>query len=205
MQYTDQERVEAYLQRELTDYEGVIIEDVIEYLSEYISDYCNRSWFSIRDEDNEDGAETYETASERYFDGSGTKEIFIDDFIGLTKVDILDANDNVFTSFLPADVQLFPLNKTAKESIRLRQSTFPNRPGCVKVTAQWGSGEAPKSIIMVATILVGKFLKKSEINKSTYKSESIEGYSYSLQTSADHDKEIKNALATLDMNRKVTL
>lgn len=208
MIYTDQARVEAYLQRELTDYEGAIIDDVIEYISDYISAYCNRSWFSIRNEDDE-GSDTNEDfaeeASDRYFDGNGQKTIYVDEFTGLTGVAILDADDNEFASYVPADLQLFPQNETVKDSIRLRQSKFPDRVGCVKVTAKWGSGQAPKSVIMIATILVGKFLKKTEINKSTFKSESIEGYSYSLQTAAEHDKEIQSALATLDMNKRIVL
>jgi len=207
MIYTDQARIEAYLNRSLTDDEGTIVEQVIEYLSNYLGSYLNRSYFSIRDEDGVGEGEDYASvASARIFDGEGKKEIYIDDFTGLTQIDFLDAEGSSYNTFTATtDWLLFPLNKNPKESIRMRATHFPNGYGNVQMTANWGSGACPAPVIMTATILVGKFFKKAEINKSTYKSESIEGYSYTLQSNADHDAEIKNALDMIKPYKKITL
>lgn len=207
MKYTDQSRIEAYLNRQLTADEGNIVEDVIEYISEYINTLTNRSWFSVRDEDGEGEGEDYaEEASTRLFDGGGSKELFIDDFTDVEKVEILDSQGNVFSSYEEdTDWYLTPNNTNPKTSIRLYGGRFPNGLGNIRITAKWGSGQAPKSVVMVATILCGKFFKKAEVNKSTFKSESIEGYSYTLQSNADHDEEIAKALDMLGMHKRIIL
>lgn len=208
MKYTDQTRVEGYLGRVLNADEGNQAEDVIEYVSKYISTFCNREWFDVRDEDGDgsDG-ETYpDEGSTRIFDGSGTREIYIDDFIDLTQIDILDAEGNVFSTYTAStDFQTFPSNKNPKESVRLRGGRFPSGYGNIQITAKWGSGACPQSIVQVATALAGKWFKKATLNTSTFKRESIEGYSYEIQSSADHDEEINGLLTTLGMYKKISL
>lgn len=209
MRYTDQTRVEAYLNRELTDNEATLVDDTIEYISKLINSYCNRSWFSVRDEegDGEEGEVYAEEAFTKLFSGNGLREIIIDEFIDLEKIEILSNYDgSVFNSFeAETDFQALPGNETTKQSIRLRYSRFPKGIDNIQITAKWGSGSCPKAVTMVATILVGKFFKKAETNSSTFKKESIEGYSYELQSNADHDSEIKNALSTLDMYKRIVL
>lgn len=209
MFYTDQSRIEAYLNRALTDDEGSIVEDVISHVSKLISSICNREWFSVRDEDGEGEDTNYSDEGEvRTFDGEGKKEIYIDDFIEATKIEFLDGQGSVYSTLDNTDDTdwlVFPSNKNPKESIRLRSGCFPHGYGNVEITAKWGSGQAPASVIMAATVMAGKFFKKAEVNKSTFKSESIEGYSYTLQSNADHDAEIQKALDDLSMYKKIQL
>lgn len=208
MNYTDQARIEGYLQRQLTSDEGSSVEEVISYVSKFVSTYCNREWFSIRDEDGDgDAGEEYaDEASARIFDGTGTREIYIDDFIDITQIDILDSQGSVFSTFnTTTDYQTFPSNKNPKESVRLRSTRFPQGYGNVQITAKWGSGACPEGVIQVATALVGKWYQKAKSSTSTFKRESIEGYSYEIQSSADHDEDIKRLLSTLDIYKKINL
>jgi len=199
MQYTDQEKIEAYLDRSLTANEQTLLEYLIEQISQFISDYTNREWLSV-DEESLPDAET------RTYDGNGQKELFIDDFSSLEQVSLLDnQGDSIVDITDLDDLILSPLNETIKESIYLRNYTFSDGPGRVQVTAVFSSGKLPNAIIMVATSLCSKYIARFSQTASGFKKESIEGYSYELMSGEEVDKETANILKTLDGFRKVTL
>lgn len=196
--YTTQSRVEAYLDRDLTDEEVLLIDDMIVHISRYIDSYCNRSWLPIDGVDAE--------AEERYFDGNGRKEMTVGDFSSITKIEILDNDGNVFSTYESAsDWQLIPYNGSVKSDIRLRSYRFPSGNGNIRVTGVWGSGAVPQAVQMVATSLVGKYLTKKSASGGKYKSESIEGYSYTLRDDAEQDKDIQRLLSTLDMYKRILI
>lgn len=196
--YTDQEKVEAYLDRELTDNEVLILDNVIGYVSNFISTYTSRVWNSI------DGEEPEE--SEKSYDGTGKKELFVSDFASLEKIEFLDSQGSLYLSLDNADEFItYPLNSEIKDSIYLRNYKFGLGAGRIKITAVWTSGEVPDDVIMVATALVAKFLNRRSINAGTFRKESIEGYSYEILSSKESDEETKSLMLTLDGRRKVSL
>lgn len=196
--YTDQEKVEAYLDRELTDNEVLILDNVIGYVSNFISNYTSRVWNSI------DGEEPEE--SEKSYDGTGKKELFVSDFASIEKIEFLDSQGSLYLNLDNADEFItYPLNSEIKDSIYLRNYRFGLGAGRIKITAVWTSGEVPDDVVMVATALVAKFLNRRSINAGTFRKESIEGYSYEILSSKESDEETKSLMLTLDGRRKVSL
>jgi hypothetical protein len=206
--YTTQDRVEAYLNRDLTDYETLFIDDVIEHISSYIDSYTNRHWLSVdSDEDDEDDLE----ATTRIFSGNGKKDLIVDDFIGLEKVRMLNSQGDEI-NLLELDEAnpelnwlLTPSNTNPKESIRLRNTHFPYGLSNIEVTAIWGSGKPPATVVIAATNLVGKYLTKTASSSGSFKRESIEGYSYELIDAASVDADTTRLLEMLDKHKKYIL
>lgn len=200
--YTDQSRVESNLHRELTEDEMVIIDEVIEYCSSSVEGYTNREWLPVDPE----GDDIQDEADSRFFDGKGSRELFIDDFSDIEKVKILDAYGDTIREYdLDSDWVLYPLNKSTKQSIRLKFGHFPVGSGNIEVVAIWGGGFVPADVVMVVTSLVAKYLQKASTNTGMFKSENIEGYSYQLLSSGEIDADRDGLLKTLDKFKKFTL
>lgn len=194
--YTDQGRIEAYLNRELSESEIVLCDDVISSISNLIDLYCGRSWLPV-DETIDSEAET----STRLFDGTGSRELYIDDFVSIEEINILDSSGGVINTLNQnIDWVLYPLNKTPKQSIRLNTAIFLRGAGNIQVEAVWGSGEVPQPIIKACTIMVANYFTKA--SKSGLKKESIEGYSYEMR---DLEAEDQDTLSLLGFYKKYTL
>jgi hypothetical protein len=154
--YTDQDHVVNYIKRELTDGEVNLLPAMIKQVSLYIDNYTTRSWKDI--DAKEDTAKT-----DRYFDGSGQKELDVDNFRDLEYIKILDSDGNEFDSYGPSDLSnviQYPLNNDAKTSVYLISGRFPSYHKCVKINARFDSGDVPEDVIMVATSMVAKLLSK---------------------------------------------
>lgn len=205
--YTNQQRIEAFLQRELTDQEAEYIDETIESVSKAIEDYTGRSWEPILDyADSDNEYESEDSTSARLYDGTGSKELFIDDFINLEQVRILDALGNEWYKFtLTTDWQTFPSNSNPKNSIRLTGYHFPLGYGNIEVTAQWGGGRVPNPVITIATQLVANYLTRSVNFDQAFKKESIEGYSYELSSGGISDIEIQSLMQSLDTYKRILL
>lgn len=194
--YTTTEKVESHLGRALTEDEADLIDDVIETVSHSIDVYTGRSWLSV----DCDGSET----EERLYDGNGQKELFIDDFSDIESVKLLDYSGNISLELTNAtDYILYPLNKTTKQSIRLRNYHFAEGAGNVIITAQFSSGDVPTPVITACTGLVANFLL-SMGSTGLYKKETIEGYSYELADGTS-DTDSQALLASLNGYKKLNL
>jgi len=199
--YTDQSRVEDFLQRELADQEASNLDDLIAAVSMQIDDYTGHTWLPVGGVDDSDELE----AEERVFDGTGSKEIFVDDFIGLEKVEILDyAGDAFLTVEDDTQWQTFPSNKNPKSSVRLRFNHFPEGIGNVQITAIWGTGSVPSDVIITCTELVAKYLMRTA-EVGPFKRESIEGYSRELITDSDFAMDTMKVLTRLDRYKRILL
>jgi hypothetical protein len=196
--YTDQDRVEGYLQRSLNASELVNFDDVIEYVSGFINDYTNREWNDLDDSDP--------AATARLFDGNGEKELEVDTYSDLSQVEILDSQGSALVTLTDEDDWVtYPHNSTYKDSVYLRNYIFPKGVARIRLTAVWGSGDVPAAVIMVTTALVGKFIASSPVTSGGFKKESIEGYSYELKTANDLDTETSELLSRLDYVKKISL
>ena len=199
MQYTDQEKIEAYLDRALTANEIILIDLLIDNISQFISDYTGRAWLSLDEEETPE-------AEARLYDGNGKKELFIDDFSSLVGIELLDSQGDVVVEITDTDeFILYPLNQTIKDSIYLRNYIFADGPARVSIEAVFSSGAVPNAVIIVATALCSKFIAQSAPSALGFKRESIEGYTYELLNSNDIDAETSNLLKTLDGLRKISL
>lgn len=195
--YTSKANVEAYLSRSLTSQENVLLNGIIEYLSQFINSYTNRVWNDISGTDP--------SASSKIYDGEGNRELRLNDSVkSITKIEILDNSGGVYLTLLPADFITYPLNRDVTESIALRSYMFPNRRACVKVYGKFTDGAVPADVISVCTALVGRYINNASTNGG-FKKESIEGYSYELLSSDEQDSELRNLVSTLDMRKKILL
>ena len=203
MTYTNQARVEAYLKRVLTADEIINLDETIEYLSSVIDNYCSRAWFPL---DADVGYTDLDDETARVFDGNNGKELFIDDCQNISKIEILDSDGNVSSTYSTATGWItYPLNKDIVESIVIRGAKFPQGRANIRVTAVFGSGVVPRAIVMVCTAMVAGFIADSGDLTGNFKKESIEGYSYELFDSSTNSDDQKKLLNTLDKYKKVSL
>jgi hypothetical protein len=189
--YTNKAYIEAYLQRELTTSEEVILNSIISQATLMINSYTNRSWIDIGSGIGDISEST------RYYDGNRKKELFVDDFRDLSKVkfELMEFTED-------DEWVLYPLNSTIKNSIRLIDYRFPY--DIVEVTAKFTSGELPADVQMVATELSANLLA-DRTSTASFKKESIEGYSYEKGTSEETINTTKNILNKISHHIKRTL
>lgn len=194
MQYTNQDHVEAYLQRELKDKEVEYLDTLINAASVYINDYTGREWSDI---------ESGSTSGVYMYDGSGSRELFIDDYTTITKVELLDALGGLFQEIPATDYVLYPQNEEYTNSIYLRYGSFPRGRASIRITGTKTTGEPPSEIAHVATVLVSNSLTSS-LESGEMRKESIEGYSYEKVLAKDTSSELQEVLHVLDGWRKIS-
>lgn len=171
--YTDQEKIEAFLQRDLTDREAVMVDYIITTVSETVKSYTGRNWKDL-------GA-TAETEEEtRVYNGNGSRELFIDDFEELTKIEFLDSLGNLYEEIVDTDYLTYPSGVDIGSSLYLRGRRFPLGASNIRVTGKFTSGPVPDYAIMAATKLAALEISGQGDQSQTMKSESIEGYSYTV-------------------------
>lgn len=205
--YSTQAKVEAYLNRELTESEAESIDDVIIYISSFIESFTHRQWLPVLDGEREELDQyTALEAEAHVFSGNGQREIFIEDFTNLESVSLLDSQGNSYLTLTQAiEFILNPRNKPVKSSIYLRNYRFPQGESNIEIIAVWGAGNCPSAVEVACTTLVAKYLQKKSTSGAGFKSESIEGYSYTLQTTAEIDSEVQGILETLGMYKRIIL
>lgn len=196
--YTDQAQVEDFLQRELTDNESNILDEVIQTAGRLIDSYTSKSW---RDKGStEDVAE-----STKLFDGNGNKEIDVDPFTTLTLVEILDRDGNLFETIASTDYLTYPLNSSQKDSIYLRSGRFPDRGAAVRLTGTFANVVVPVDVQLAAAELVGIFFANGKNSSENLRKESIEGYSYEVMNGGESNDKIQSVLSRLDSRRRVLI
>ena len=199
MSYTNKARIQNYLLTNIDDSFASQVEEWILVVQNYIDDYTGTSFEG--------------TSEARYFDGDGTNEIIVDDFVSLTKIEILDDDGSVdYTLNATTDYYLYPANKTTKNRIVINRynadtSIFPKTyPQNIKITANWGySNTVPEDIRFVATKLVGEIIKEGNYDiGNEIKSEKLGEYSITYQ---DVDKMAKvdgmGTMEILDKHRRI--
>ncbi len=186
MAYTQQEQVESYIGRQLTDYEAalfVILESGVEKL---IETYTARTFESDQEQD-----------TEQIYDG-GTAEIFFDNPVQtFTKIESIDPSTQVRTLIDSSDYVLNPYNTSPKTSIMRRIGVFPYGNANIIVTGTFGDyTEVPPDIQLAATIICADIINIPD----GLTQESIEGYA---RTFSQNWNPVVQKI--LDNNRRVVL
>lgn len=196
--YTSLEKIQAYLNREITPNELLYLEDSIDNVTQYIKSYTGRNWLENLD---------YVQEEERLYDGNGKRELFIEDFANLTTLQFLDDFGNVYETIPSTDYELYPLNEEIKESIYIRYRVFPARRANIKIVAEFHSGALPPAVRAVATALVAEFLSSQKAITAPFDSEAIEGYSYRIGSGqgTESDKKMVSLISRLDGYRKISV
>lgn len=144
-----------------------------------------------------------ETATTRYFDGTGAPSLLID-----TCRDVIECR--ISEDLIEEEGYIaFPYNKPAKWQIRRKTGCFPGGVGNVTVKAKWGAypeAEIPDDIRLAATILTTAILNSAK-NPATgpeVKSETIGRYSVSYVTTEERSK-LMQAKDLLEQYRRLSV
>jgi len=177
MAYTTEQKVKNYLGiSSLPDpLTSAALEDFINAVDAFIDNYCNRTFES--------------SDTSKYYDGSGSSELLIDDLISLTKIEILDDDGNVNETIDSSDEYwLYPENKTPKNRIVLNAdnapiAVFPKGNQNIKITGTFGyQSSVPDDIVLAATKLVAGIIEEKYIKDvGSIKSEKLGEYSVTIQ------------------------
>lgn len=184
--YTQQDNVENYLGRDLTDQEAALF-PVLEGAVESIIDiYCARTFEADKQEE-----------LSQIYDG-GVQEIFFDIPVQtLTKVEYQDINSGIITPIDPTEYVVFPYNSAPKLSVMRRVGVFPYGNANIIITATFGDYLTPPADIVLATAIICADI----INMPDgLKSETIEGYA--REFSQDWNPTVQKIL---DTRRRVVL
>lgn len=180
MAYTTQNLVQGYIGRDLTPQEAKIIKMVIDAVGKWIDKITGSSWEPV--------------VEARVFNG-GEHDIFIDPIIDITKIEYLNTDGSVNTTYVNdgTDWVAYPLNKKTKTSITRLGGHWPRGSGNIRVTGKWGEvGGVPADLQLAATILVADWLS----NEDKLKSESIEGYSRTFADTQDSNPQVDKILSS---------
>jgi len=178
MPYTTEQKVKDYLQIDNFTHSRTAsrISDWIEAVEEWIDHYCGRT-FKVS------------LSETRLYDGPGEREIIVDDFTTLSKIEFLDLDGDVDDETSDStDWKTYPANKKPKNRIYLNpggdfQPIFPKGHQNIRITAHWGYLEVPKAIEMAATMLVAEIVRDfDQKTLGEIKGETIGDYSVSFAT-----------------------
>jgi hypothetical protein len=176
MLYTNESKIEQYLQIDIDDSIAASVVDWITWVSQYIDNYTGT---------------TFESSNQIYYFDVTDKEsrVFVDDLVSINTLELLDTNGDVTDTLTEnTDFWLYPLNRTTKNEIRLnpygKYSIFPySGSRKIKINGNFGvSATVPKDIEMVATQMVGDIIKQSSSEAKSKKSETLGEYSVTFES-----------------------
>lgn len=177
MSYTNKASIQNYLMITISNSFSTQIDNWIKAAENYINNYCNRTSF------------TQELATVKYYDGSGSNELLIDDLLTCTKIEILDDDSDVQATLDSTDEYfLYPANKTPKTRIVINStnasiSVFLTGHQNIKITGTWGySVDVPEDIRLAATKIVAGIISERNFDVAgDIKSESLGEYAVTFQ------------------------
>ena len=189
--YTSKTEIENYLMQEIDDTFDSQLDSWMESIEAFIDGQTGRNF------------KADSTAAARLFNGENEREIFIDDCVEITKVEI--TSEYVATEeVLSADYVTEPANEERKDRICLLYGVFPAGIQNISITAKWGYSEVvPTDIRLAATILVAGIINFASPNSSKIKSRSIGGYSVTYKDEKGW-QDMEMAKAILDRYKKFT-
>lgn len=187
--YTTKENIEAYLLLTIDPDFDTQIDKWIGSATEYVRNITNREWLA--------GEETT-----RYYDGSGSQQMLIDDFIDATDVKVgEDWNENMVT----IEYVVAPYNRVNKNTIIYKDDYFPCGLQNVAVTAKFGYSEEVPSDIEFATTVIASAIVLAQTNQDgEVASEQIGNYRVTYKDDK-HKDDFVQAMSILDTRKYILL
>ncbi|KUK49441.1 MAG: hypothetical protein XE08_0288 [Parcubacteria bacterium 32_520] len=171
-QYTSKDRVEALMLIKIKPEWQEYFDIFLESAENYIDTFTGRNFVA----DTE--------FSEKVYDGDGSREIIIDDFVSIEKITI-----NGETVLNPDDILTYPANQTPKMRVVIPDeinSYFPRGNQNIRVSAKWGySVSVPKEIEFAATVIVAGMINYAYEHNSEVQAESIDDYNVTYNRKED--------------------
>lgn len=177
MSYTTIGNVQAFLRRDITEDEELIIPLLIKAVDSFLDTELEGSYGNT-------------TPTTKYYDG-GERILNIDPARDITKVAAVDRYENeLFTYELNSYFECRPRNDTIKRWIEKRDGCFPKGIANIAVTATFTLGDTiPDDLKYLATYLIVKLI--TENITGDLKSESIEGYSRTFKDFSTQDDTVR--------------
>lgn len=191
--YTSKDRVEALMLTKIKDSWIENFNIFLEEAEDYIDSHTGRNF------------KADEVASERVYDGDGSKELIIDDCVLIESIKIYDGST---TKELDSD-QFFsyPANTTPKLRIEIADndsSYFIKGQQNIAVSAKWGySVLPPKEIEFAASVIVSGIINYAYEHNSEVMSEGIDDYNVTYNRKEDWVK-YERAKEILDKYKKIS-
>ena len=182
MAYIQKSQIENYLMTDIGNTFDTQIKDWISSAETYINNYTGRR----------NGFEEL-TASAKYYDGNGLREINIDECIEITSVEILESNSSdvewTLTEGQENDYIAYPYNEIPLYKIKLVNTAevgaFYKGKKRIKITAKWGyKSSVPEDIKLATTILVAGVVEQG-LKGGKVKNESLGDYSVAFEMMKD--------------------
>lgn len=179
--YTSKSNIEEFLDTSIPATLNSFIDSMIEAAELWINAFTGRNWLS--------------TTEDRYFDGNGEREIYIDEFNAINSLQILDSDGDVdYTLTENVDYRVAPYNKDAKTRLEMLPASsagaFIRGRKRLKVNADWGLTTIPKDIELATTMLVADIYNKRSSSGKDVISESLGDYSVSYKDIQDSSENI---------------
>jgi len=176
MSYTSKSRISNYLIVDISDSFNSQITEWIEAIEAWINTYCGREF-------------EQESATFKLYDGSGSRELLIDDLLTLSKIETLDEDGDVDETLDNTNqYYLYPANKTPKYRIVINSANasiaiFPRGRQNIKITGTFGySVTIPEDVRLAATKLVAGIIEEKNIDiAGEIKSERLGEYAITVQ------------------------
>jgi hypothetical protein len=171
--YCSVENIEDYTLTEVdTNFEDTV-EEWIGQMEDYIEKQTERVFIA----DSE--------ASERWYNGSGTDELLLDEFIDITSLVVYDSLGNEeYILTKDTNYLTYPYNELPKRGVIVKYyntlgfTEFPEGTKNIKATAKWGySEEVPELIKFATMVLVSGIVNFSNQSEGEVASEKIGEYS----------------------------
>lgn len=172
MGYTNQQLIENYLQRSLTENEIASLMVIIPATEQWIDGDLNSTFGEV-------------ASTTRYYEATG-QQLDIDPCTAITALTSNDIDNSVNYTYPSTDYVAEPVNETVKRELRLRYGKFNPGKANVGVTAkfsEWDNG-VPEDITIAATRIAAGILNagKQSGTGENLESESLEGHSVSYNT-----------------------
>jgi len=121
-------------------------------------------------------------ATEKVYDGDGSIEMVIDDFMSISKLEIGEDDDSTRVEIESDDYRVYPSNEDPKRKLQLKEGYFSTGHQNVIVTAKFGySTTCPADITLAATVLVAGITNFSNKAKGKIRSETIGRYTFTYK------------------------
>ena len=182
MAYINKNSIENYLMTDIGDTFDTQIASWISSAETYINNYTGRR----------NGFEEL-TASVKYYDGNGLREISIDECIEVTIVEILEANSSdvewTLTEGHENDYIVYPYNEIPVYKIKLVNTAevgaFYKGKKRIKITAKWGYKSSVPEDIKLATTILASGVVEQGLKGGKIKNESLGDYSVAFEMMKD--------------------
>lgn len=170
--YITEGDLEKYILQDIDSSYTDWINTIIGYVGAYIDQYCDTTYVGTGND------------SDRYYDGSGSDSLIIDNFTSITSISILDNSGNVIQSIPSGGWFTAPYNGSVFNTIILNGSAgyseFPEGSRTVKVTGKFGYTTVPEPIKFAAIQLATKIINEG-LRGGQVASENLGSYSVSYQ------------------------